>query len=207
MNGFRRGQVILLSCILLLSAVVMTACQNEKRHPIATVTMQNGVVIRMNLFEDVSPQTVANFITLANQGYYDGKTLFAVKSDMIAMGAMSSSANDSPGYTIEGEFLENGVNNNIDLSAGSVVSYRASGEGYDQGGYAFAILTDKNVAYLKRRNAPMGQVFDDDLALLPKLRDVDKDFNDKPKKDVKIKSIRVNLNGWKMVKFKKLPLD
>lgn len=95
-------------------------------NPVATITMQNGGVIKAELYPDVAPNTVNNFISLANGGFYDGLTFHRIiRGFMIQGGCPSGNGTGGPGYCIKGEFAQNGFANDLKHQRGVLSMARA----------------------------------------------------------------------------------
>ena len=136
----------------------------------ATITMQDGGKITLELYPDIAPQSVRNFVYLAKQGFYDGLTFHRIMSGfMIQGGCPTNSGTGNPGYSIKGEFAENGFENNLKHERG--VLSMARGNTYDSAGSQFFIMHESN-AGLNGKYAAFGKVIDgmdvvDKLAATP----------------------------------------
>ncbi len=98
----------------------------DKSHPIATVTMKDGGVIQLELYPETAPESVKNFISLANSGFYDGLIFHRVIAGfMIQGGDPDGRGTGGPGYSIKGEFNANGVKNDISHVRGDLSMPRA----------------------------------------------------------------------------------
>ena len=88
-------------------------------NPIVTITMENGDVMKAELYPEIAPNTVNNFISLVQKGYYDGLIFHRViKGFMIQGGCPDGTGMGGPGYSIRGEFSQNGFENNLKHDAG-----------------------------------------------------------------------------------------
>ena len=91
------------------------------KNPVVTITMEDGGVIRAELYPETAPNTVRNFISLVKKGYYDGLIFHRVIEDfMIQGGCPQGNGMGGPGYSIKGEFSENGFANNLKHERGVV---------------------------------------------------------------------------------------
>lgn len=189
--------VLLAACLIL---GVLSGC-GDKKNPMATLTLEDGDEILIYLYPDKAPNTVANFISLANSGFYDGLTFHRVVEDFIMQGGdPNADGTGGPGYTIEGEFADNGYKkNDIAMEAGVIAMARFSSNGSDTeeaynsaGSQFFILMEDKDS--LQGQYAAFGKVFSG-LNVLQKLSQCDVDSNDKPREDIIIKSIRVETYG------------
>lgn len=98
----------------------------SNQNPIVTFTMENGDVMKAELYPDVAPNTVNNFISLVKKGFYDGLIFHRVIAGfMIQGGDPEGSGIGGPGYSIKGEFNYNGVENNLKHSRGVLSMARA----------------------------------------------------------------------------------
>ncbi len=107
--------------------------------PIATLTLADGRTIRIVLYPESAPQTVANFISLANSGFYDGVTFHRISAGFCIQGGdPTGTGGGGPGYTIVGEFARNGIANRVSHTAYTLSMARRS-NGYDTAGSQFFI--------------------------------------------------------------------
>ena len=109
------------------------------KNPIATITMKDGGTMTLELYPDVAPNTVKNFISLANSGFYDGLTFHRIYAGfMIQGGDPRGDGTGDPGYSIKGEFSANGVKNDLSHKRGVISMARASNP--DSAGCQFFIM-------------------------------------------------------------------
>ena len=109
------------------------------KNPIATITMKDGGVMKLELYPDMAPNTVKNFIALANAGFYDGLTFHRIYAGfMIQGGDPEGNGTGGPGYSIKGEFAANGVDNTISHKRGVISMARAQDP--DSAGSQFFIM-------------------------------------------------------------------
>ena len=112
----------------------------EKSHPVATIAVKDYGVIVVELYQDIAPNTVANFISLANKGFYNGLTFHRVINGfMIQGGDPDGNGTGGPGYSIKGEFTANGFENNLSHVPGVISMARSTS--YDSAGSQFFICT------------------------------------------------------------------
>lgn len=125
-------------------ALVLAGCgarepEEAAPNPVATITLTDGSQMRIELRPDIAPNTVNNFIKLANDGFYDGQQIFRVVSNvLIQMGDPNNDGTGDPGYYIKGEFDANGFKNGLSHMRGTVSMARKSD--YDTGGSQFFIM-------------------------------------------------------------------
>ena len=126
------------------------------KNPIVTITMENGGVITAELFPEIAPNTVRNFIDLIRKGYYDGLIFHRVISGfMIQGGCPNGSGMGGPGYSIKGEFKINGFDNSLAHDAGVLSMARSMMP--DSAGSQFFIM-HKRSAHLDGQYAAFGKV-------------------------------------------------
>ena len=161
-------------------------------NPIATIEMENGGKIVMELFPDVAPQSVRNFVTLAQSGFYDGLIFHRVISVfMIQGGDPEGTGMGGPGYCIKGEFKLNGVDNNVSHKRGVVSMARAQSP--NSGGSQFFIM-HADGEFLDGQYAAFGQVIEG-MDVVDAIAAVKTDGADRPQEEQKIKSITVDTQG------------
>ncbi len=167
--------------------------------PVATITMADGGVIKVELNPAKAPNTVKNFISLANSGFYDG-TIFhrVIEGFMIQGGDPTGTGTGGPGYRIKGEFSNNKVDNDIKHTRG-VISMARQGNpympasAYNTAGSQFFIMhADSN--FLDGDYAAFGYVTEG-MDIVDQIATTDTDGSDKPLSDQTIQSIRVDTFG------------
>lgn len=161
-------------------------------NPIVTITMQNGGVMTAELYPEKAPNTVNNFISLIQKGFYNGLIFHRVISGfMIQGGDPQGIGIGGPGYSIPGEFMMNGFVNDLRHTRG-VLSMARSGHP-DSAGSQFFIMHD-NAPYLDGQYAAFGKLtggFD----VLDEIASVATDRNDRPRTEQKIASMTVDTFG------------
>ena len=167
--------------------------------PVATIEMQNGAVIKMELYQDIAPNTVKNFVTLANKGFYDG-TIFhrVVRGFVIQGGDPTGTGAGGPGYRIKGEFSNNRFHNALSHERG-VVSMARKGDpynpasAYDTAGSQFFIL-HADAKYLDKDYAAFGMVVEG-MDTVDAIATCVTGTQSKPIVEQKVKTIRVETFG------------
>ena len=130
----------------------------EKKNPVITIEMTNGDIIKAELYPDVAPNTVNNFLSLVNKGFYNGLIFHRViKGFMIQGGCPDSNGMGGPGYCIKGEFSHNGFQNDLAHTEGVLSMARAMNP--NSAGSQFFIM-HKDAPYLNGEYAAFGQVID-----------------------------------------------
>jgi len=182
---------VLLLCALVLCGAV-SALSEDSALPIATIDMANGDVMKLELYPDVAPNTVANFIELANAGFYDGLIFHRViPGFMIQGGDPTGSGMGGPGYTIKGEFTANGFENSLSHERGVISMARAQHP--DSAGSQFFIMHADYPA-LDGQYAAFGRVIEG-IEAVDHVAETQTDSNDRPLQEQTIKTIRVETNG------------
>lgn len=170
-------------------------------NPIFTITMENGGVMKGELYPDVAPQSVYNFIELANKGFYDGLIFHRViRGFMIQGGDPTGTGMGGPGYCIKGEFLFNGVDNKLKHKRG-VLSMARSSNPNSAGSQFFLMHQDS--PHLDKQYAAFGKVTEG-IEVVDAIAAVKVDGNDRPLTEQKIASIRVDTLGEEYPEPKKL---
>ena len=163
-------------------------------NPIVTIEMESGAVMKGELYPDLAPNTVNNFIALANSEYYDGLTFHRViPGFMIQGGCPNGNGMGGPGYTIPGEFKANGfVRNDLKHTTGVLSMARAMHP--DSAGSQFFIMVAA-APHLDGQYAAFGQITENVEAAVEISRVNRNMYNDKPNKPQTIKSVRVDTLG------------
>ena len=163
-------------------------------NPVVTIELENGQIMRGELYPEKAPNTVNNFIALANSGYYDGLIFHRViPGFMIQGGCPNGNGMGGPGYEINGEFSANGFKQN-DLKHTLGVLSMARTMAPNSAGSQFFIMVAP-APHLDGQYAAFGQVTEGTDVAVDISRVQRNMMNDKPKKDVVIRSIRVDTKG------------
>ena len=161
-------------------------------NPLVTITMEDGAVIEAELYPDVAPNTVSNFISLIQKGYYDGLTFHRViPGFMIQGGCPQGTGTGGPGYCIKGEFNSNGFDNPLKHDKGVLSMARTAVP--DSAGSQFFIMTAKS-PHLDGDYAAFGQVIKG-MDVVDAIVAVPTDFRDRPQSDQRMKSVTVDTQG------------
>lgn len=162
------------------------------QNPIITITMENGDVMKAELYPDLAPISVRNFISLIKKGFYDGLIFHRVINGfMIQGGCPQGNGMGGPGYCIKGEFAQNGVPNGLKHTPGVLSMARAMSP--NSAGSQFFIM-HKAAPHLDGAYAAFGKVTEG-MDMVDKIAQVDTDYNDRPMEDQKIRSITVETFG------------
>ena len=162
------------------------------QNPIVTFTMENGDTMKAELYPEVAPNTVNNFISLVKKGFYDGLIFHRIISGfMIQGGDPDGTGMGGPGYSIKGEFSYNGVDNNLKHSRGVLSMARAQHP--DSAGSQFFIM-HANAPHLDGQYAAFGKLIEGE-DVLDSIASVDTDWNDRPRKPQVMKTVTVETFG------------
>ena len=161
-------------------------------NPIVTITMEDGGVIRAELYPDVAPNTVNNFISLIKKGFYDGVIFHRViPGFMIQGGDPTGTGTGGPGYTIRGEFTKNGFRNDLKHTEGVLSMARTMIP--DSAGSQFFIM-HKDSPHLDGQYASFGKVIEG-MDVVDRIARAERDYMDMPLKEQKIKTVTVDTAG------------
>ena len=162
------------------------------QNPIVTITMANGDVMKAELYPEIAPIRVNNFISLINKGFYDGLIFHRViKGFMIQGGCPQGTGMGDPGYSIRGEFASNGFKNDLKHTKGVLSMARAMAP--NTGGSQFFIMHETS-PHLDGSYAAFGKVIEGQ-DVVDKIACVRTDYNDRPLEDQKIASMTVETFG------------
>ena len=161
-------------------------------NPVVTITMENGDVIKAELYPEVAPNTVNNFISLVKKGYYDGLIFHRViRGFMIQGGCPQGTGMGGPGYSIKGEFSQNGFKNDLKHTEGVLSMARSMMP--NSAGSQFFIM-HKDAPHLDGAYAAFGKVTEG-MDVVNKIAEERTDYSDRPLKTQKIKSMTVDTFG------------
>ncbi len=158
-------------------------------NPVVTFEMENGDIMKAELYPEIAPNTVNNFIYLANQGYYDGLIFHRViKGFMIQGGCPDGTGTGGPGYNIKGEFSQNGFQNELKHTEGVLSMARAMHP--DSAGSQFFIM-HKNSPHLDGAYAAFGKITEG-MDVVNKIAETDTDYSDRPMEVQRMKKVTVD---------------
>ena len=161
-------------------------------NPIVTITMENGDVMKAELYPEIAPNTVNNFISLVKKGFYDGLIFHRVIAGfMIQGGDPEGSGMGGPGYSIKGEFNYNGVENNLKHSRGVLSMARAQHP--DSAGSQFFIM-HADAPHLDGQYAAFGKLVEGE-DVLDSIASIDTDWSDRPRTPQVMKTVTVDTFG------------
>ena len=159
------------------------------QNPIVTITMENGDVIKLELYPEIAPTSVNNFISLVKKNFYDGLIFHRViKGFMIQGGCPDGTGMGGPGYSIKGEFAQNGFKNDLKHTEGVLSMARSMAP--NSAGSQFFIM-HKNSPHLDGSYAAFGKVIEG-MDVVNKIAETVTDWNDRPLQKQMMKSVTVD---------------
>ena len=161
-------------------------------NPIVTFEMENGDIMKAELYPEIAPNTVNNFISLVQNGFYDGLIFHRViRGFMIQGGGPDGTGMGGPGYTIKGEFSQNGFANDLRHTEGVLSMARAMHP--DSAGSQFFIM-HKNSPHLDGAYAAFGKITEG-MDIVNKIAETATDYSDRPLEEQKMKKVTVDTMG------------
>ena len=162
------------------------------QNPIVTITMENGDVMKAELYPEIAPNTVNNFISLIQKNFYDGVIFHRViRGFMLQGGDPEGTGMGGPGYHIKGEFSNNGFNNDLKHTPGVLSMARTMIP--DSAGSQFFIMHQTS-PHLDGEYAAFGKVIEG-MDIVNKIAEMPTDYRDRPLEDQKMKSVAVETFG------------
>ena len=161
-------------------------------NPIVTFEMEKGDIMKAELYPEIAPNTVNNFISLVQNGFYDGLIFHRViRGFMIQGGCPDGTGMGGPGYTIKGEFSQNGFANDLRHTEGVLSMARAMHP--DSAGSQFFIM-HKNSPHLDGAYAAFGKITEG-MDIVNKIAETATDYSDRPLEEQKMKKVTVDTMG------------
>ena len=187
---------------ILASALALVGCSSEsnmeetrtppKELPVAIMVVKDFGKVEIELYPHIAPNTVNNFIYLANSGFYNGLTFHRVIKDfMVQGGDPEGSGMGGPGYKINGEFSKNKFQNDLKHTEGIISMARSQNK--NSAGSQFFIVT-KNASHLDGKYASFGKVING-MDIVHDIENIKTGANNKPINDIIIESIKVDTKG------------
>ena len=162
------------------------------QNPIVTIEMEDGGVMKAELYPDVAPNTVNNFISLVQKGFYDGLIFHRViPGFMIQGGCPDGTGMGGPGYSIKGEFTGNGFQNDLVHDRGVLSMARTMAP--DSAGSQFFVMVEK-APHLDGQYAAFGKVIEG-MEVADAIVSAKRDWNDKPRQPQRMKKVTVDTFG------------
>ena len=198
----KKNIILLIICLLML-----TACKEKpKENPIVTMSIENYGEIKMELYPKIAPNTVANFVNLIEEGFYDGNNFHRLAKGFVLQGGdPTATGKGDPGYKIKGEFSINGHTNKLSHKTGIVSMARATD--YNSGGSQFFIVLSNNYTQtLDGKYAGFGKVIEG-MDIINKIAEEDFEYSDEQNgilaEPIIIKKVTVDTKGYEY-KVKKI---
>ncbi|MDD5948734.1 MAG: peptidylprolyl isomerase [Lachnospiraceae bacterium] len=161
-------------------------------NPIVTIEMENGDIMKAELYPDIAPNTVNNFISLIQKGFYDGLIFHRViRGFMIQGGCPDGNGTGGPGYSIKGEFSQNGFTNDLKHEKGVLSMARAMAP--NSAGSQFFIMHETS-PHLDGSYAAFGKIIEGQ-DIVDKIAEVSTDYSDRPRADQVMKKVTVDTQG------------
>ncbi len=162
------------------------------QNPIVTIEMENGSVIKAELYPETAPNSVNNFISLIQKGFYDGLIFHrCIPGFMIQGGCPQGTGTGGPGYSIKGEFASNGVQNDLVHDRGVLSMARAMDP--NSAGSQFFIMVEQ-APHLDGEYAAFGKVIEG-MEVADAIVSAKTDWNDRPREEQKMKKVAVDTFG------------
>ena len=190
--------------MILLLVVIVSGCQADavgmktseveqpEQLPLVTMNIKDYGTIEAELYPHIAPNTVNNFISLINKGFYDGLTIHRIEKGFVLQGGdPTGNGSGGPGYSIEGEFTSNGFFNELKHTEGILSMARTNDP--NSAGSQFFIMAEE-ASHLDGNYAAFGKVIEG-IDVVEAINSVETNSNDKPLKDVVIESIKVDTKG------------
>lgn len=201
----KKFSALILAILLALCLCGCTKVNYDwETYPVATITLQNGGRIVMELYPDKAPNTAANFIVLAQSGFYDGLTFHRVSPGFVIQGGdPDGNGSGGPGYSIEGEFLANGYKYNTLSHDRGVVSMARAQDMNSAGSQFFIVLTSDKKGSLDGKYASFGRVIEG-MEVVDEIAEMEQ-MGEQLLEPVVIQSITVDTKGinYKVKKYNK----
>lgn len=167
--------------------------EDVEENPVVTITMENDTQITAELYPEIAPNTVANFVSLVEDGFYDGLIFHRViPGFMIQGGDPEGNGTGNPGYAIPGEFSSNGFENDLEHERG--VLSMARSQDPDSAGSQFFIMTELS-PHLDGDYAAFGKVTEG-MEVADEIVSAERDDMDKPLEDQQMKEVTVDTKGY-----------
>jgi len=174
-------------------SIETTDAERDSGNPIFVITLANGNTMRGELYPDIAPQSVGNFVALANSGFYDGLIFHRVIPGFVIQGGCPLGiGTGDPGWSIKGEFRANGVENGLNHNYGVLSMARSSQ--FDSAGSQFFVMVTKGYPTLDGQYAAFGLVTEG-MEYAEEIVNTPRDARDKPLLPQMMRSVRVETFG------------
>ena len=188
--------------LLLLMFMICSCAQNKempKENPIVTMDIKDFGQIKIELYPNIAFNTVANFVNLTEEGFYDNNTIHRVQKGFVIQGGdPTGTGTGGPGYSIKGEFSQNGFNNTLSHTKG-VISMARNADPNSAGSQFFIVLSDDAKASLDGLYASFGKVIEN-MDVIEKIENTDFEIDNNAfgtlKKPLIIEKTTVDTKGY-----------
>ena len=191
------------SFFILFSIFLLTGCSNNEQaitdNPIVTMEIENYGTIKIELYPEYAPNTVANFVSLIESGFYDGLTFHRLVPGFVLQGGdPDGNGTGGPGYTIDGEFAANGYTKNTLSHETGVISMARSSDYDSAGSQFFIVLDDSAKTSLDNLYAGFGKVIDgmDIIEEIAENEEIANDVTGALEENITITSVTVDTFGY-----------
>lgn len=191
------------SFLIIFSLLLLTGCGNDEQviteNPIVTMEIEDYGTIKIELYPEYAPNTVANFVSLIESGFYDGLTFHRLVPGFVLQGGdPDGNGTGGPGYTIDGEFAANGYTKNTLSHETGVISMARSSDYDSAGSQFFIVLDDSAKTSLDNLYAGFGKVIDgmDIIEEIAENEEIANDVTGALEENITITSVTVDTFGY-----------
>ena len=191
------------SFLIIFSLLLLTGCGNDEQviteNPIVTMEIEDYGTIKIELYPEYAPNTVANFVSLIESGFYDGLTFHRLVPGFVLQGGdPDGNGTGDPGYTIDGEFAANGYTKNTLSHETGVISMARSSDYDSAGSQFFIVLDDSAKTSLDNLYAGFGKVIDgmDIIEEIAENEEIANDITGALEENITITSVTVDTFGY-----------
>lgn len=191
------------SFLIIFSLLLLTGCGNDEQviteNPIVTMEIEDYGTIKIELYPEYAPNTVANFVSLIESGFYDGLTFHRLVPGFVLQGGdPDGNGTGGPGYTIDGEFAANGYTKNTLSHETGVISMARSSDYDSAGSQFFIVLDDSAKTSLDNLYAGFGKVIDgmDVIEEIAENEEIANDITGALEENITITSVTVDTFGY-----------
>ena len=191
------------SFLIIFSLLLLTGCGNDEQviteNPIVTMEIEDYGTIKIELYPEYAPNTVANFVSLIESGFYDGLTFHRLVPGFVLQGGdPDGNGTGDPGYTIDGEFAANGYTKNTLSHETGVISMARSSDYDSAGSQFFIVLDDSAKTSLDNLYAGFGKVIDgmDIIEEIAENEEIANDVTGALEENITITSVTVDTFGY-----------
>ena len=191
------------SFLIIFSLLLLTGCGNDEQviteNPIVTMEIEDYGTIKIELYPEYAPNTVANFVSLIESGFYDGLTFHRLVPGFVLQGGdPDGNGTGGPGYTIDGEFAANGYTKNTLSHETGVISMARSSDYDSAGSQFFIVLDDSAKTSLDNLYAGFGKVIEgmDIIEEIAENEEIANDVTGALEENITITSVTVDTFGY-----------